>query len=83
MQYYPPPQVKQFNWIWTRWIFGFWRKVEDFGYPIIYTPEWSGTIGNGTLVGAYTRIGDRVDVCIKLVWGSTPSVRERVFSLQQ
>ena len=38
-----------------------------------YTPSWSGTLGNGTIVGYYTRVGKKVDVVIKLVWGSTTS----------
>jgi len=43
------------------------------GRELTYTPTWSGTIGNGTLVGIYTRIGNRVDVSIKLIWGTTTS----------
>ena len=38
---------------------------------LTYSPTWSGTIGNGTLVGTYTRVGNRVDVSIKLIWGTT------------
>ncbi len=34
-------------------------------------PTWSGTLGNGTLTRTYTRVGNRVDVWIRLVWGST------------
>lgn len=38
-----------------------------------YTPSWSGTLGNGTLVGAYRREGSSVHFRIKLLWGSTTS----------
>jgi hypothetical protein len=40
---------------------------------VAYTPPWSGTLGNGTIVGNYQRIGNKVSVWIKLVWGSTTS----------
>jgi hypothetical protein len=39
-----------------------------------YTPTWTGTspsIGNGTLAGRYTRIGDLVIVQIRLIAGGT------------
>lgn len=32
---------------------------------------WSGTIGDGTKTMTYTRVGNRVDIYIKLVWGTT------------
>lgn len=38
-----------------------------------FTPTWSGTIGNGTLTGAYQRIGRTVSWRISLTWGSTTS----------
>jgi hypothetical protein len=38
-----------------------------------YTPTWSGTLGNGTLVGTYQRIGNQISIWIKLVWGTTTS----------
>lgn len=25
--YEPPPQVKEWNWVWTKWIFGLWDNV--------------------------------------------------------
>jgi hypothetical protein len=36
-----------------------------------YTPTWSGTKGNGTLSGWWTRQGRSIDYYIKLVWGSS------------
>ena len=41
------------------------------GAWITYTPTWSGTIGNGTLNGAWQRIGRTVNVRINITWGTT------------
>lgn len=38
-----------------------------------YTPTWSGTIGNGTVTGAYLKIGRTVHYRISVTWGSTTS----------
>lgn len=43
-----------------------------------YTPALTGTtsggtVGNGTITGRYTQLGDLVIVMISLVWGSTTS----------
>jgi len=40
---------------------------------LTYTPTWSGTLGNGTIIGQYTINGDKVDLWILLTWGSTTS----------
>ncbi len=40
---------------------------------LAYTAVWSGTIGNGSIVGTYTINGDRVDLWILLTWGGTTS----------
>lgn len=47
-----------------------------FGVWKTYTPTWSGTggtpsIGNGTLTGRYTTVGDVVILKIYMLWGST------------
>ena len=34
---------------------------------------WSGTIGNGSKTYTWTRIGNRVDVWLQIIWGSTTS----------
>jgi len=26
----PPPQVKEFDWIWTKWIYHFWASIKDY-----------------------------------------------------
>jgi hypothetical protein len=39
-----------------------------------YTPTWSGTLGNGTLVGKYCKFGRAVHVRIELVIGSTSTI---------
>lgn len=39
----------------------------------IFTPTWSGTLGNGTLKGFYTRVGNLMTVNVSLVWGNTTS----------
>lgn len=36
-----------------------------------YTPAWSGTLGNGSLTGAYCKIGRLVHFRISLTWGTT------------
>ena len=36
-----------------------------------YTPTWSGTIGNGTLVGGYQRVGRTIHFRIGISWGTT------------
>jgi hypothetical protein len=52
-----------------------------------YTPTWSGptppTLGNGTIVGAYLRIGKSILFRLQLTWGSTttPGVGNWVFGL--
>ena len=46
----------------------------------IYTPTFSGTLGNGTVYGAYSKVGTQVTVRANLVWGSTTS-GTRGFSL--
>jgi len=38
-----------------------------------YTPTWSGTLGNGTIVSKYALIGKTVHYRIKVTWGSTTS----------
>ena len=40
---------------------------------VVYTPSFSGTIGNGSIVGKYSRIGNRVDVTITLTKGGSTS----------
>lgn len=45
---------------------------------LTYTPALTGTtsggtVGNGTVTGRYTQLGDTVIVMIELVWGSTTS----------
>lgn len=45
---------------------------------ISYTPTWTSTgtapsLGNGTLIGRYIKIGKLVHVFIRLTWGSTTS----------
>lgn len=42
-----------------------------YGAWTAYTPTWSGTISNGTLTGAYQRIGRTVTWRISILWGST------------
>jgi len=29
VSYEPPPQQKEFNWIWTKWIYGLWAYIEE------------------------------------------------------
>lgn len=38
-----------------------------------YTPTWSGTLGNGTLTGAWMRIGRTIHYRASVVWGTTTS----------
>ena len=38
-----------------------------------FTTTWSGTLGNGTKVSYYMRIGRRVEYRIAVTWGSTTS----------
>lgn len=58
----------------------------DTGVRVAYTPTWSSTgtqpaINNGTLVGAYHRVGDVVFFTISLVWGSGTSAGTGVYNL--
>jgi hypothetical protein len=47
--------------------------LNGLGTWVTYTSTWSGTIGNGTNVAAYMRIGDTVSYRIKITWGTTTS----------
>lgn len=52
------------------------KLTEMVGVWQAYTPTWTGssgttTVGNGTLDGRYTRIGNTVMFSIRLEWGST------------
>lgn len=56
------------------------RKVDfDAGFPLgtgawtSYTPTWSGTLGNGTLAGAYIKIGRIIIARASVTWGTTTS----------
>lgn len=51
------------------------------GAWIAYTPTWSGTLGNGTVAGAYQRIGRTVNFRASVIWGSTTSHAAAVQSL--
>lgn len=45
-----------------------------------YTPTWTpGTLGNGTLTGAYMKVGRTVHFRIHLTWGSTTTAPAGVF----
>lgn len=38
-----------------------------------YTPAWSGTLGNGSISGAYFRAGRFIAFELSIAWGSTTS----------
>lgn len=53
--------------------------ADGVGYWTDYTPTWTGSggnpsIGNGTLTGSYSRVGDTVSFKIQLVIGSTTTL---------
>jgi hypothetical protein len=51
-----------------------WSTVgPEFGAWTSYTPTWTGTIGNGTLAGAYSRVGRSILWRASVTWGSTTS----------
>ena len=54
-------------------VIGYFLLSWSTSREVAYTPPWSGTLGNGTIAGNYQRIGNKVSVWIKLVWGSTTS----------
>lgn len=43
------------------------------GAWISYSPTWSGTIGNGSVTGAYSRVGRLIHFRATVTWGSTSS----------
>jgi len=49
--------------------------IADLGDWVSYTPTTTGiTLGNGTLAGEYTRIGDSVIFSVQFVLGNTSAV---------
>lgn len=64
-----------------RWTGTVWVEVGADGAWTTYTPTWTGTIGNGTITGAYTKIGRLVVFRFSITWGSTtthPASEQRI-----
>ena len=51
-----------------------WTRTGGSGAWTSYTPTWSGTLGNGTLTGAYQRFGRTIHFRVKVLFGSTTTV---------
>jgi hypothetical protein len=50
-----------------------WVLECNFGAWDAYTPTFSGTTGNGTVTGAWTRLGRLVHYRASITWGSSTS----------
>lgn len=50
-----------------------WVTMGKYGAWVAYTPTFSGTIGNGTLTGAWVRHGRLIHFRAGVTWGTTTS----------
>lgn len=50
-----------------------WVEFAGYGPWKAYTPTWSGTLGNGTVTGAWRRNGRSINFRAIVTWGTTTS----------
>jgi hypothetical protein len=70
----------------TRYDGSTWQTVLQGGTWTSYTPSWTASttnpvLGNGTLTGRYSRVGNMVDFAIKMTAGSTTTFGSGPWSL--
>lgn len=57
----------------------FWATNWTPFTPTLLNAQGGQTVGNGTLSGKYQKVGKTVDLCIKLIFGSTTSLGNSFF----
>ena len=65
--YEPPPQQNVFNWIWIKWIYGFWEYVKETGMSDYALEVARGNVNGVSHINKFGRNTD-VDATVEDVW---------------